>query len=525
MKSGKNVLFIMCDQLRWDYLSCYGHPYLHTPNIDALAARGVRFERAYAQSTICGPSRMSFYTGRYVRSHGSTWNGFPLRVGEPTLGDYLRPLGVRTAVVGKTHMRADQEGMRWLGLDPASTIGTRVAECGFEPYERDDGLHPHGPFDPDGPYNAYLNAQGFGGDNPWNDWANAVVSGDRVLSGWYLSHARKPARIPEEHSETAYITRRAMNFIAEAGGEPWCLHLSYIKPHWPYIAPAPYNDMYAPAQVLPVVRSARERAEAHPVFRAFMNERVSQCFSRDEVRHTVIPTYMGLVKQIDDHLGRLMRFLDDRGLMENTMIVFTSDHGDYLGDHWLGEKELFHDTSVRIPLIVYDPRPEAGPLRGTTCDALVEGIDLAPTFVEFCGGEARPHVLEGRALTPLLHGRAGGPWRPFVVSEYDYAMRRARLELGVPIPDAHMTMIFDGRWKCVLTKGFREMLFDLTQDPQEMNDLGGDPGYRGTIERLREHALDWALGHHNRVTVSDEMIASTCDKEEEMGIIIGRWSE
>ena len=144
-KKAKNILFIMCDQLRWDYLSCYGHPRLKTPNIDALAARGVRFTRAYVQSPVCGASRMSFYTGRYVQSHGAAWNGFPLKVGEMTLGDYLRPLGMRTALVGKTHMEADVEGMQRLGIDPNSIIGVRVAECGFEPYERDDGLHGMGP--------------------------------------------------------------------------------------------------------------------------------------------------------------------------------------------------------------------------------------------------------------------------------------------------------------------------------------------------------------------------------------------
>ena len=117
-KKAKNILFIMCDQLRWDYLSCYGHPRLKTPNIDALAARGVRFTRAYVQSPICGASRMSTYTGRYVQSHGAAWNGFPLKVGEMTMGDYLRPLGMRTALVGKTHMEADVEGMQRLGIDP-----------------------------------------------------------------------------------------------------------------------------------------------------------------------------------------------------------------------------------------------------------------------------------------------------------------------------------------------------------------------------------------------------------------------
>ena len=196
----KNILFIMCDQLRWDYLSCYGHPRLATPHIDALAAKGVRFTRAYVQSPVCGASRMSFYTGRYVQSHGASWNGVPLKVGEMTLGDYLRPLGLQTVLVGKTHMRADQEGMERLGIDPGSIIGVRVAECGFDPYERDDGLHgigPDGRYDPQVPrYNRYLNDKGYAGDNPWHDWANAAQGeGNKLASGWAMRHARKPARV------------------------------------------------------------------------------------------------------------------------------------------------------------------------------------------------------------------------------------------------------------------------------------------------------------------------------------------
>src|SRR5215475_4413224 len=124
-RAKKNVLWIMCDQLRHDYLGCTGHPTLKTPNIDAMARRGVRFSNAYVQSPICGPSRMSFYTGRYMRSHGSHWNGWPL-------------------LVGKTHMAPDLEGLKALGIAPDSIIGVHVSECGFEPYERDDGLHPTG---------------------------------------------------------------------------------------------------------------------------------------------------------------------------------------------------------------------------------------------------------------------------------------------------------------------------------------------------------------------------------------------
>ncbi|HSU07070.1 MAG TPA: sulfatase-like hydrolase/transferase, partial [Acetobacteraceae bacterium] len=222
-----NILWIMCDQLRFDYLSCAGHPYLQTPNIDALAARGVRFTRAYVQSPVCGPARMSFYTGRYMRSHGSNWNQFPLRVGEPTLGDHLNAIGVRNLLVGKTHVRADDEGIARLGIDLDGAIGVHVAQCGFEPFERDDGLHP-GAAREGHAYNDYLRAHGFGGPNPWHDWANAAEGPcGELLSGWLLAHADKPARVPEEHSETPYMTRRAMQCIDAAvqDGRPWCLHL------------------------------------------------------------------------------------------------------------------------------------------------------------------------------------------------------------------------------------------------------------------------------------------------------------
>ena len=120
-----NILFIMYDQLRFDYLSCAGHPHLHTPNFDRVAARGVRFTNAYCQSPICGASRMSFYTGRYASSHGAQWNGYPLRIGEQTLGDHLRKAGMDCWLIGKTHMKADAEGMARLGLEPDSLIGAR----------------------------------------------------------------------------------------------------------------------------------------------------------------------------------------------------------------------------------------------------------------------------------------------------------------------------------------------------------------------------------------------------------------
>ena len=528
----RNILFIMCDQLRWDYLSCYGHPHLHTPHIDALAARGVRFTRAYVQSPVCGPSRMSFYTGRYVASHGATWNGVPLKVGEMTLGDYLRPLGIEAALVGKTHMRADTEGMTRLGIDPQSIIGVRVSECGFDPFDRDDGLHAVGPagrYDPQAPrYNRWLNDKGYGGDNPWHDWANAAQGeGNALVSGWAMRHARKPARVAEEDSETPYMTGRAMEFMGEAGDRPWCLHLSYIKPHWPYIAPAPYNALYGREHVLPAVRSEAERADPHPVYREFMEHRVSRTFCRDEVRAEVIPVYMGLIKQIDDQLGVLFRFMEERGLLANTLVAFTSDHGDYLGDHWLGEKDLFHDASVKVPLIVCDPSPEADKARGSVCDELVEAIDLAPTFLEAVGADWRgqTHRLEGRSLLPFLRGQTPAEWRRYAVSEDDYSLLPVAAKLGLEPRDARLFMIADKRWKYVHAIGFRPMLYDLENDPNELNDLGADPTFAGERARLAAALHQWGLRQSQRTTRSEAEMLAARGEAPRHGILIGIWDE
>ena len=520
----------MADQLRWDYLSCYGHPTLQTPHIDRLAERGVRFDAAYVQSPVCGPSRASFYTGRTAFSHGATWNQVPLPIGEWTMGDYLRPLGLRTAVVGKTHMKPDAEGMARLGLTPESEIGMLISQPGFEAYERDDGLHPDELLRRRGgklSYNDWLRDLGYDGDNPWNSWANAAESADgEILSGWHLRNSNLPARVREEHSETAYMTDRAMEFITESGDEPWLLHLSYIKPHWPYIAPAPYHDLYGPNSFIAPNRSEAERAAPNPVYGAFMEMEVSRAFSNDEVRQTVLSGYMGLIKQIDDHLGRLFAFLENSPRKDDTLIVFTSDHGDYLGDHWLGEKELFHEESVRVPLIIYDPRRQADATRGTVETRLVEAIDLLPTFLEatdVAQTSETAHRLEGVSLVPLLQGRAPADWREAVFSEIDYAFYDARETLDVGGSDARGYMIRTEAWKYVYFKGFPPQLFDLTNDSNELVDLGRSAEHESVRAEMKERLLERLIGRKNRTTMTDKQVAQVRRDENDIGIMIGKW--
>jgi len=518
-----NILFIMYDQLRFDYLSCAGHPTLHTPNFDRVAAMGVRFTNAYVQSPICGASRMCFYTGRYASSHGAQWNGFPLRVGEQTLGDHLRREGMACWLLGKTHMKVDAEGMARLGLSPDSTIGARQAECGFDSWIRDDGLWGQGP---DGfydekrsPYNEYLKSKGYASENPWADFANAGVDGaGDIASGWMFQNADKPANIREQDSETPWLTRETIDFIKQAE-QPWCAHVSYIKPHWPYIVPAPYHDMYGPNHVPQAMRSDVERDNPHPVFGAYMGNKIAQAFQKDEVRQKVIPAYMGLIKQCDDQLGLLLDFLQSSDRMKDTMIVLTSDHGDYLGDHWLGEKDLFHEQSVKIPMIIYDPRPEADTTRGTTIDALVESVDLAATFVAAAGGKVPDHIIEGRSLLPWLFGETP-EWRRFAISEFDYSATPQCAKLGLEPRDARLFMVFDGRFKLMHAEGgFRPMLFDLKNDPQEFHDLAKGDSHQGEIDRLYGYLAQWGRRLAQRVTKSEDDIKAMRGRSLRKGIL------
>jgi arylsulfatase A-like enzyme len=522
-----NILFIMADQLRWDYLGHAGHPHIRTPNIDALAARGVAFTRAFVQAPVCGGSRMSFYSGRYNLTHGATYNNFPLRIDERTMGDYLRPEGYRAVLVGKTHFKPDLVSMQRLGISPETNPGLPYWQCGFEAFERDDGLHPEvegklAGADP--AYNRWLRQLGYGGENPWHAWANSVEGeGGDVLSGWEMRNARRPARVREEHSETAYMTDRALDFLRRAGDEPWCLHVSYIKPHWPYVAPAPYHAMYRPEHVIPANRSEAERAAPHPVVAAFMAHEESVNFARDEVRLTVIPTYMGLISQLDAHVGRLVAHLEATGEIGHTIIVVTSDHGDYLGDHWLGEKDLFHEEIVRIPMVVMDPRPEADATRGRTIDALVEAIDLAPTFLDWAGSEPVPERLEGRSLVPLLRGEDVRVWRDAVFSDSDFALRHARRTLGLEVDEARGFMVRTRRWKYVHFERFPPQLFDLDADPREQADLGRSAAHAEVREEMKERLLDWALSRRTRTTVADAFIRQATGGAKRRGYRFGEW--
>ncbi|GAB4040002.1 MAG: sulfatase-like hydrolase/transferase [Rubrivivax sp.] len=516
-----NVLFIMADQLRWDHLGCAGHPWLKTPNLDALAARGLRFANAFVNSGVCGPSRMSYYTGRYPISHGATWNRVPLSVGEVTLGEMLRGAGLSLALAGKTHVMPDRHGLARLQLEGGSELATLLERGGFEEIDRYDGHHAPG--DESG-YPAFLKAMGYAGDDPWSEHVISAIDADgQVVSGWHMRHCHLPARVKEEHSETAYMTDQAIRFVDRMGTKPWVLHLSYVKPHWPYMAPAPYHARYTADQCLPVVRSTAEREHEHPVLAAYRRHEESLNFQRDDCIRTVRPAYQGLIEQLDHHLGRLFEHLARRGLDRDTLVIFTADHGDYLGDHWLGEKELFHDTVQKVPFIVADPRPAADATRGGTEDRFVESVDVVPTILDTLDLPLPTHRLEGRSLQPLLRGEPPADWRGFAYSELDYAWRQARLTLGRPVDRCRAFSLRTPRWRYVWWMDLPEQLYDLQADPDEMHDLGRDPATEALRAQMREQLLAFLAERRHRTTVTHAQVEAGTAAHKRAGVFYGQW--
>lgn len=516
----QNILFIMADQLRADHLACYGHPYIKTPNLDALAKKGVRFTRAFVNSGVCGPSRMSYYTGRYPSTHGATWNRVPLSIGEITIGEYLREHGLDLVLAGKTHVLPDSEGLARLQIDGGSELGYLLKRGGFTEIDRYDGHHEPGE---ESGYPAYLRSKGYISKDPWTDFViSAINEKKEKVSGWYMRNAKYPAAVKEEHSETAYMTNQALKYISKKRDNPWVMHLSYVKPHWPYIAPAPYHAMYAPDQCLPVVREQKEKENAHPVLQAYRQQEESISFSLDECIRTVRPAYQGLITQLDHHIGRLIEHLDKKNILNKTLIIFTSDHGDLLGDHWLGEKELFYDAVQQVPLIIVDPRKSADKTRGIAITEMVQAVDILPTILEALNLPIPEHRLEGRSLIPLINNTYDS-WDNTVYSELDYSYRKARLILNRTPENSRAWAIRNEKWYYVYWMDLPEQLFDLENDPLQLQDLGCSPSYEGVREQFRQQLLEWFSRLKRRATVSYTQVKEGTDAYKQAGVFYGQW--
>jgi arylsulfatase A-like enzyme len=260
------------------------------------------------------------------------------------------------------------------------------------------------------------------------------------------------------------------------------------------------------------------------VYAAYRGVEESMTFARDDVWRAIRPVSMGLVRQIDDELGRLFAQMEAWGRLDDTLIVFTSDHGDLAGDHWLGEKEYFYESVIRVPLIVVDPTAAADATRGTMVDSFAESVDVVPTILEAVGVPLPEERLEGRSLLPVLRGEPDAGERDAVFASLDYAYREVRLFLDRAPERCTGMMVRTGRYKFIDWDGFAPQVFDLREDPYELVDRGADPAYAAMRAEALTMLYDWQRSRKRRTTETYEQVAARTNAHGRMmGIEIGRW--
>ncbi|MEY8841850.1 sulfatase-like hydrolase/transferase [Cribrihabitans sp. XS_ASV171] len=422
-----NLLVILSDEHQARAMGCAGHPLVQTPNLDALAARGMRFTNAYTPSPICVPARASFATGRYVHQTRMWDNAMPYDGSIPGWGHALQSGGVPVESIGKLHYRAEE--------DPA----------GFDT--------EHIPM---------MVAGGVG-----MVWASIRREDERIggtgrMLGEYIG--------PGQSKYTDYdkaVTGRAVEWLREHAGkeQPWCLYVGLVAPHFPLVVPQEFYDLY-PHDRLPKAKlHPRDGHERHPWVEkqnAIMDSEAG--FDSEAERLAAMASYFGLCTWLDHNIGQILAALNQTGLSETTTVIYSSDHGDNVGARGLWGKSNLYQESTAVPLIMAGPGTEPG-----TCGTPVSLIDLSVTIADHFGMDL--DGSDGESLYTIA-SRPEDPERP-VFSEYHAA--------GA-VSGAFMLRI--GRWKYHHYVGFRPELYDLHVDPDETNDLAEDPAHAETLARM-----------------------------------------
>lgn len=469
----RNILLIVADQLRADALACYGNPIARTPHLDGLAARGARFAEHFSVTAPCGPARASLLTGVHQSVHRVVDNRTVADDRRPTLATQLTASGVSSHVVGYTDtVRTGPDG------------GHEAVPAGFTWHTRFNLNRPGL-----ASWTEHLDRNGYSvPDDPMD--ILRPVRGTANLAGY-----------PAELSDTAYVADRTIACMAGLADEPWLILATFLRPHPPWVAPAPYHTMYDPALSAPPLRASTREVEAarHPFLRGWLARRVPDTAPEDLTDEAVAAhraTYAGLVTELDHQVGRVLAALHDLGRAEDTLVVFTSDHGDTLGDHWSLGTGGFRETAYRVPLIIAAPEQSA-PVSTTLP---TESVDIAPTVLDWAGAPALPWS-SGHSLLPLMAGddRRTGRQRTAAVCEFDF--RRIgddedRAQAGVPASARNLAVLRGPRFTYVHFPGQRPLLFDRLNDPGESRDLAADPEYRRVVSdgarRLLDHRMSCA---------------------------------
>jgi choline-sulfatase len=451
----------MTDQQRWDAMGCSGG-WLETPNLDHIASEGVRFTNCVTNSPVCIPARVSLATGRYPHNTGVWKNGqYDLPADTLTWMQAIREAGYRTSLFGKTHLHHHSGDLRKreyllhaYGLDDVDEIGGPRASARVL---------------------SHMTAR-------WEElgiWDRYRADYDDRFAT--KPHVVRPSALPLEEYADVYVGQRARAYLeGYERPEPWFCWVSFGGPHEPWDAPEPYASMYDPVEMPEPVPAPPLRVDRP---KGVLDRRLESApdLTPEEIS-AMRANYAGNITLIDAQIGEILETVASRGELDNTVIVFCSDHGEHNGDYGLIYKETFLNGAARVPLLVRTPDTARGAFAGTTSDCPVEWFDIGPTLVE-CAGEALKHQQFARSLCPVLNDPSANH-RDFAVSEY-----------------AGEIMYLDRKWKMALNaEGTPYLLSDQEGDPLEHTNLVSDDVSGEVVNEARHRLLEHLVSTQVRLT-------------------------
>ncbi len=468
-----NILLIMADQLRYDALGCYGNTRIHTPNIDSLALNGCAFDNHFVQNPVCSPSRCSILTGRYPKNHGTRDNGIALRDSEITLPEVLHENGYLTAAIGKMHLTTqfrpkEREEEDW----PEDRYGFEVIHttCDTKTGEYLDWLKRESPVD-------YEEVKMQGERKAREDRASAA---DKDTSGPPQVY---PGKINPKFHQSAWIADRTIDLIRESGTErPFFALCSFVDPHHPFDPPKAYADLYDPDTLDAPVYREGELLDKPP---HFMKHRTGRGFSNEKYDYRklslhqwgqVKAAYYGMITLVDENVGRILEAVREKGIEDDTLVIFTNDHGELMGDHGLLFKGPFlYDCLIKAPLLIKWPGVIP---KGARFGQITEHVDLMPTILEYAGIRT-PYGVQGMSMATVMRGDAGAG-RRYALTEfkcYDWGL------------DVRCLTGKDYKLTYYAGERFGE-LYDRNADPEEFVNLWADPAWQQVKQELIRQLTD-----------------------------------
>ncbi len=468
MAEKPNIIYIFSDQHRGDTLGSVGHPAVITPNLDKLASEGVNFTRCCTNSPLCMPARASMMTGKYVNEHGVWTNFLEANPCGPSHVRNIRDAGYHTALIGKTHLwvHGERGERRQNSRHTKDKIGI-LEDWGFVDTHELTG--PIATIVNDSPYTDYLKEKGL-----LRTHRKYMIN---YFTQWSRGQAKPweepPCPLPAEDHLDSYTGRKAVEWIQNYNSKkPFYLQILFPGPHDPFDSPAKYRALYNPED-MPV--GILEWPQKPIPSNSRMVLKWSGLKGMTPAQNQLLKTfYYAKITLIDEYIGKIMKSLEEKGLLDNTWIIYNSDHGEMLGDHMMSHKIVFYEGALRIPCIFRPP----GGIKGWKCNILTDHLDIAASLIDIAGAKTL-NKSDGRTLIPQIEEGPNG-----------HDVQRGKDAI---FSEVHgFSMVRTKRYKLAVKSNNRRPseLYDLKEDPNELTNLVKEPSYNSVLQELLENYLN-----------------------------------